>query len=111
MRLNRGTLGLLALCALVIVGVIFNQTQRANQTVTPTPVPSTEVALFTGLVQENVVRFEVRDNTTGATTTLLKDAANVWSIEQQPGDTPDYPVDQMMSVGTMGVFATLTSFD
>lgn len=111
MRLNRGTLAIMAVCALVIIGVIFNQTQRANQPLNPTPTASAETALFAGLVQENVVRYEVRDNATGATTTLNKDVANIWSIQQQPGDTPDYPVDQLMSVGTMGVLATLTSFD
>jgi hypothetical protein len=82
MRLNRGTLVLLAVLLLVIVGVLVINNQQANAPGDATGTPSTVSGpLLPNVAAENIVRYEIRDNNTGAFTAVTKDAGGAWVID------------------------------
>lgn len=82
MRLNRGTFILLAVLFVVIVGVLLINNQQASAPGEATGTPSTVTgALLPNVAAEDIVRYEVRDNTTGNFTTLSRDEGGAWEIE------------------------------
>lgn len=82
MRLNRGTISLLVILLLVIVGVLVVNNQQANAPGDPTTTPNTASGpLLPGVPVENIARYEIRDNTTGAFTAVTKDASGAWVLD------------------------------
>lgn len=82
MRLNRGTLALLVVLLLVIVGVLVVNNQQANAPGDPTATPNTTTGpLLPGVPVENIARYEIRDNTTGTFTAVTKVAGGDWVID------------------------------
>lgn len=85
MRLNRGTIVLVVALIVVIAAVLLlnnNQAAAPGGEVTGTAV-SEAVALFAGVNESTLTRLEVRDNTTGERTILLKqDVDSPWVIEE-----------------------------
>lgn len=81
MRLNRGTLALLAVLLIVIVGVLVVNNQQANAPGDPTATPNTTTGpLLPGVPVENIARYEIRDNTTGTFTAITK-VGGAWVID------------------------------
>jgi hypothetical protein len=89
MRMNRGTIILIVVSIAVIIGVlaINNNPTSAPGNTTPTASAQTGGPLFPGADASTLVRFEVRDNTTGARTVLTRNEADVWGLDEsdQPG--------------------------
>ena|GEM_PF-756089 len=82
MRLNRGTLVLLAVLLLVIVAVLVINNQQANAPGDATATPNMASGpLLPNVAAENIVRYEIRDNNTGAFTAVTKDAGGAWVID------------------------------
>lgn len=82
MRLNRGTLALLVVLLLVIVGVLVVNNQQLSAPGDPTATPNTTAGpLFPGVPVENIARYEIRDNTTGTFTAVTQDAGGAWVID------------------------------
>ena len=117
MRMNRGTIALVVLCIVVIIGVLLVNNNQANAPSNTTPSPSAETGgpLFTGLDVNTLVRFEVRDNTNGARTVLTKNQENVWGLDESDlpgaGDVTSDPLSGVVveatdeAEGTTGVSA------
>jgi hypothetical protein len=107
MKLNRSTLALVAISLIVIVGalVLNNTGALAPAAATPTATLEGASILFPNVDQNAVVQISARNNTTGAFTTLTRDAANLWRIDAT--NATDRAVDQVEAVGTMGVLASL----
>jgi len=83
MRMNRGTIVLIAALLVVIVAVlVINNNQASAPGVTPT-VAGAEVSgpLLPGLTADSIVRYEVRDNKSGFFTSLTKDSGGGWHID------------------------------
>lgn len=81
MRLNRGTLVMIALLVVVIAAVLFVNNQ---QTTAPTPTATLQEAtgtLLPNVAGESVVRYEVRDNASGTFIALTKDSGGAWHID------------------------------
>ena len=85
MRLNRGTIILVvALIAVIALVLVWNnnQAEAPGGEVTGTAV-SEAVALMAGVNESTLTRLEVRDNTTGERTILLKqDVDSPWIVEE-----------------------------
>ena len=74
MRMNRGTIVLIAALLVVIVAVlVVNNNQASAPGVTPTAVEATG-PLLPGVTADKIVRYEVRDNPSGTFTALTKDS-------------------------------------
>ena len=81
MRLNRGTLVLIVVLVVVFAAVLFiNNQQTSAPAATSTPQPASG-RLLPNVAGENVVRYEVRDNTSGQFVALTKDAGGAWHID------------------------------
>ncbi|MEP7290122.1 MAG: DUF4340 domain-containing protein [Chloroflexota bacterium] len=81
MRMNRGTISLLAILLVVIVVVlVVNNQQLSAPGATATPSTVTG-PLLPGVAAENIVRYEVRDNTTGNFISLTQDSGGAWNID------------------------------
>ncbi len=81
MRLNRGTLVMIALLVVVIAAVLVINNQ---QTTAPTPTATLQEAtgsLLPNVAGESVVSYEVRDNASGTFIALTKDAGGAWHID------------------------------
>lgn len=82
MRFNRGTLILLAVLIVVIVAVLLINNQQATAPGEATATASTVSGpLLPGIATDEIVRYEVRNNTTGEYTALTEDTEGVWTID------------------------------
>lgn len=85
MRINRGTIVLVVALIVVIAAVLLlnnNQAEAPGGEVTGTAV-SEAVALMAGVNESTLTRLEVRDNTTGERTILLKqEVDSPWVVEK-----------------------------
>ena len=82
MRLNRGTISLLAILLVVIVAVLVINNQQANAPGDATPTAAVVTGpLLSNVAAENIVRYEMRDNNTGDFTALTRDAGGAWVID------------------------------
>lgn len=88
MRLNRNTLILIGVLALVILGalVLNNQQASAPGEATPTPAPVTGGPLFAAIETRtgDIQRIQVRDNVTGATVAYDKADSALWELASDP---------------------------
>lgn len=99
MRLNRGTIVLLVASFVVIIGVLVINSNQANAPAATTPTASGQAGgpLFAGISANTLVRFEIRDNTTGARTVLTRSSEDVWGLEEaNEGDA--FPADDASGV-------------
>lgn len=81
MRMNRGTITLVVVGIIVIIGaILINNYQTNNPNATPTPTPQTGGPLFTDLTSDDLTRIVVRDNTNGARTILVRDSEGTWQL-------------------------------
>jgi hypothetical protein len=89
MRLNRGTLVLLVIAAVIIIGVLVINNNQATAPADATPT-SEQISepLFAGITSNTLARFEIRDNTTGSRTVLTRTSENVWGLDRE-GVIPD----------------------
>ena len=92
MRMNRGTIGLIAILLVVIVAVlVINNNQASAPGVTPT-VASATGPLLAGVTANTIEHYEVRDNASGNFTALTKDSGGAWHLDGTnllPGRDPD----------------------
>lgn len=109
MKLNRGTIGLILISLIIIVGAVLLNNSNVIAPAAETLTPTIESAgpLFPGIDQNAVVQYTARDNNTGAFTRVTKDTASLWSVDATNGT--DREVDQVTAVGTMGVLASLAA--
>lgn len=83
MRLNRGTIALVVVGLIVIAGVlVFNNNQANTPDATPTATQQTGGPLFIDLTADTLARVEVRDNTNGARTVLMRTSEGLWELEE-----------------------------
>ncbi len=81
MRLNRGTIFLVIIALVVIVGALILNNNQAAAPGVPTSTPgTTSVAVFPDVRTDTVTSAAVRDNTTGAITQLIRAGEN-WAIQ------------------------------
>jgi hypothetical protein len=116
MRLNRGTLVLLAASLIVIVVVGIISSQRANAP----DIPPTSAAVTTGGpvfpdiasvdAQGTLNRMEIVDNVATTRFVMTKDAGGVWTIVESAAPQ-QLATDQTQAVGTMSNLASLTATD
>src|SRR5664279_393478 len=106
MRMNRGTILLIAALLVVIVAVLVISNQQSNA---PAATPTVAVAtgpLLPNIPAANIVRYEVRDNTSGDFTALSKDSGGAWHLDATnslPGRDPD----QALIATTAGQIVTI----
>ncbi len=106
MRMNRGTIILIAALLVVIIAVLFVNNQQASAPpTTPTTVASTG-PLLPGIDGTKVVRYEIRDNTSGNFTALVKDTGGAWHIDGT-NTLPHRDPDQTTINSTVGQIATV----
>ncbi|MBZ0283355.1 MAG: DUF4340 domain-containing protein [Anaerolineae bacterium] len=115
MRLDRNTLILIGVCAIVIIAVIVLGGQPgAAPDVTPTAQAEGAGPLFPAIAdtgtQGDIVRFEVLNNTDGSKVVMTKDDANVWTISEAT-NARDLATDQTQAVGAMSILASLSAID
>jgi hypothetical protein len=92
MRLNRGTLILVGVLALVIVGALLLNNQQASAPGEPTPTAMPVGGpLFAAIETRTgtIVRIQVQDNLTGRTVAYDKDSDGLWQLAT--GGQPDQP--------------------
>jgi hypothetical protein len=105
MRLNRGTIILLAVALIVIVGVVVFNNQQANQ-IDPTPTPGVaRVPLFPDATADTVRALEVIDNAAGTSTRVSKDTGGAWGIRAT--NATDRAPDQAAITTQAGTVAAL----
>lgn len=81
MRLNRGTIFLVIIALLVIVGALIINNNQATAPGTPTATPGTApVAVFPEVSSQDVTSVTMRDNRSGARTQLIR-AGEDWVIQ------------------------------
>ncbi len=106
MRMNRGTIVLIAALLVVIVAVlVINRNQASAPGVTPTAVEATG-ALIPGVSADSIVHYEVRDNTSGFFTSLTKDSGGSWHIDGT-NTLPERDPDQSLITSTAGQIVTI----
>jgi hypothetical protein len=99
MQLNRGTIVLLVASLVVIIGVLVINSNQANAPAATTPTASQQAGgpLFAGVTANTLVRFEIRDNTTGARTVLTRSSEDVWGLEEATEGNA-FPADDLSGV-------------
>ena len=101
MRMNRGTIILIAALLVVIVAVLaINSNQASAPGVTPTAVEASG-PLLPGVTADQIVRYEVRDNKSGFFTALTKDSGGGWHIDGT-NTLPARDPDQSLITSTVG---------
>ncbi len=106
MRMNRGTIVLIAALLVIIVVVIVVENQQASA---PGETPTPEIAsgaLLPGVSGENIVRYEVRDNTSGDFVALTKDSGGAWHIDATNALAGRDPEQSLINT-TVGQIATI----
>jgi hypothetical protein len=106
--MNRGTIALVVVGIIVIIGVlVINNNQANTPDATPTASQIAGGPLFLGVTAHTLVRFEVRDNTTGARTVLARSGEDLWELEETgaPGVTNE-PPDEATVEATEAASAT-----
>jgi hypothetical protein len=116
MRLNRGTVVLLAasLIVIVVVGIINSQRATAPDLL-PTATASTAAGpvfpdIFSVDAQGTLNRLEIVDNVATTRFVMTKDAGGVWTIAESAAPQ-ELATDQTQAVGTMSNLASLTATD
>ncbi len=120
MRLNRGTIALIVVALLVIIGVtLFNNNQAAAPGAnTPTP-ETTSGPLWQGLDQNTVTRLEVRDNHSGQAIVLGKAQNGGWDVVDSgiaeaastgSVSSVTYTKPQALPIDTAKVSSSVTAF-
>ncbi|MBK8024406.1 MAG: DUF4340 domain-containing protein [Chloroflexi bacterium] len=114
MRLNRGTIILIAALVLVFAGALVISNQQASTSTTPTATPNPEAGpLFAALDPATVARYELRQAGTGSYVELARlDAAN-WSLDGSAEEAGRVP-DSTLIESTLGQLADIeftTSFE
>lgn len=111
MRLNRGTLILVAAALIVIVGVLVLNSQQAAAPGDPTPAATVAGAgpILNTVTAEAVTAVQVRDNVSGAYTALARNPAGEWVIAAT--NRTDRAVDQARALEAVSNAAELTSVD
>jgi hypothetical protein len=97
MRMNRGTIILVAVLVVAVVLLLILNNNQAVAPGTSTPAPTNApVALLPGVDQDTLARLEVRDNTTGVRIVLTKaDADSPWLYDDNnPGLAQDLTASQ-----------------
>jgi hypothetical protein len=93
MRLNRGTLIILAVSLIIIVGAYLFTNNQSSQTADASPTPAGGGPLFPDLTVDSVISLAVTDNATGAYTRLERASADVeWTISG-PADVATRELD------------------
>lgn len=83
MRLNRGTIALVVVGLIVIVGVLLiNNRQENAPDATPSATPQSGGPLFTDLSVDSLAQVVVRDNTNGARTVLVRTSDGLWELDE-----------------------------
>ena len=83
MRLNRGTITLVAIGLIVIVGVLLINNNQANTPdATPTATEQTGGPLFPDLTADALAQVVVRDNSNGARTVLVRTSDGLWELDE-----------------------------
>jgi hypothetical protein len=87
MRLNRGTLILLAAAVVIIVGIAILNNNQASAPGTPTATPGTATTALLPVTVDLVRTVEIVNNADGTSTTLNADARGTWRISaSNPAD-------------------------
>ena len=115
MRLNRGTVLLLAVSLIVIVIVVLVNSQQATAPdVTPTAAASAAGAVFPSIAsvdnQGDINRFEVVNNVDSTHFLMTKDDGGVWTVTKSSSPS-ELATDQTKAVGTMSILASLAATD
>jgi hypothetical protein len=99
MQLNRNTIALLVISLAVIIGVLLVNSNQANapSATTPTAAEQTGGPIFAGVTANTLVRFEIRDNTTGARTVLTRSSEDVWGLDEA-NEGNAFPADDASGV-------------
>lgn len=106
MRLNRGTIFLIGVLVIIIAIVLVISNQQASAPGT-TPTPNAVAGpLLPGVAGENIVRYEVRDNTTGDFVVLTKDTSGTWLLDATNAIADRTP-DQSLINTTVGQIAAI----
>lgn len=110
MRLTRGTIALLAVALLVIVGVLAFNASPASAPAAPTetPAPTTGGPLFEGLDPAAITRLTVEDYAAGLISTWARDESGAWALE---GDASGYEVDATALETKAAALADLEAVD
>ncbi len=110
MRLNKGTIILIAALVIIIAGTLFITSNPAFAPTAPTPTVTVALGgrLFETLNadQAAITRWQVRDNLTGESIAYVKNADGIWEIE---GGGP--AVEQQPILDAVQGFATLNAND
>lgn len=108
MRMNRGTIALVVVGIIVIIGVlVINYNQANTPDATPTASQIAGGPLFLGVTADMLVRFEVRDNTTGARTVLARSGEDLWELEETGAPVvTNEPTDEATVEATEAASAT-----
>jgi len=81
MRLNRGTLLIIVLSIVVIVGAYLFTSNQSNQTAAVTPTPAGGGPLFPDLTADDVISLAVSETTGGAFTRIARESTEAdWSV-------------------------------
>ena len=110
MRLNRGTVLLLAFSLVVIIAVLLltiNQATAPGEDSPAIDAEATPVVLFPGVDESSIARLEIRDDLTGQRTVLLRSSEGQWSMD--PPDPSGAQVDQAQVSGLATTLFALES--
>src|SRR5690606_37121619 len=96
MRLNRGTIILLLVSLVVIVGAVVISNNQATQSAIPSPTPEGGGPLFTDLSADEIISLAVRNNQTGEFARLAREGGNASGSWEVSGleSSADNVVDQ-----------------
>ncbi len=113
MRLNRGTVILIVVSVILIVGFTLLSNQQAAAPTSGTATPTASVGpVFAGLDTSKIVKFEAVNNADSATPHVImtKDAGGVWTVSDAT-----YPqklaTDQTKASATVNSMATIVALD
>jgi hypothetical protein len=111
MRLNRGTIILIALGLLVIIGVLVINNQQASAPDTPTPTSEAVVGpVFDELAGNDVARLEIINNSSGDSVVLTQGADRTWQVAAATYAT-DRATDQDKALKVVGDLVLLQTAD
>lgn len=112
MRMNRGTLIVLAVSLVVIVGGLLLLSQPVTPPSVSTPTPGGQLPgapLFAQVVPDTIVTLEARNNTDGTSITYSRSAAQIWSVSAGTAMQPGVEVNQSLVTQWVQGLALLSS--
>lgn len=111
MRLNRGTLVLLAASVIVILAVLLLNNQPASApALTPEATAEGAGTIFPELAQDTVVKFEAVNSDGTQKTVLTKDDGGAWAVTEAT-NASDLATDQTKAAEVVQSLAALASID